>query len=101
MDQHARDGGLAASGLADHAQRLTGRKRKAAVIDGGDVAARAAEKPVPDGKVFHQARGRDDLSGGRHGLTSSAVRSPSLSRLKLTEVIMIITPGSNALTGAT
>ena len=62
MDEHARDCGFAASGFPDHAQRFAGRKRKATIIDGRNVAARAAEKPAPERKMLHQAGGCDDRS---------------------------------------
>ena len=58
--QHAADGGLAAAGLADEAERLAPADGEADVVDGLDLADLAMQDAADDGEVLGQVLDLDE-----------------------------------------
>ena len=120
VHEKARRRRLAASRFADDAEHFSGLNGEADVVDRLHPCHGAVEDPAPDREVL--AKVLDLEQCGRtgaarrtgawaaiaharrpraHSRTSIALRSPSLSRLKVSEVKKIITPGRAATHGLT
>ena len=97
-DQQPRGGRLAAARLADDAERLAAGHLEGDAVHRLDVRDLAAEQAAAHGEELAQARHPQERLRA-HSLTSMALRSPSLSRLKQIETTKIIAPGSAATSG--
>src|SRR6185503_6928400 len=85
-------GGLAAPGFTDDAQRLLRLHGERHVVHRPHPRLRPEEKAAADGKVLAEPAGRE--GGPAQTRTSIASRNPSDRRLKAIEVRKIATPGS-------
>ena len=108
MQQKAGEGGFAAAAFADDAQRFSLEQGERHAVDG---AHGCADRAALDLEMLLQIAGDQQRlcrsaaveadAVHVHILTSMAERMPSLTRLKLMEVMKIAAPGSAQISGFT
>ena len=74
LDQRAREGRLAAAGLADEPERLARAQCQVDAVDGVDLADRALEDAGPDREVLDELLDAQDLVAGLRALVDACDR---------------------------